>query len=55
MAELGVAKLEELVGRTELLEPEPALEHWKARGVDLASLLAVPETPVRRAPPRPRP
>jgi glutamate synthase (NADPH/NADH) large chain len=46
MAELGVTKLEELVGRTELLEAEPALEHWKARGVDLSNLIAVPETPV---------
>ncbi|CAN5413259.1 hypothetical protein BH10ACT11_BH10ACT11_12550 [soil metagenome] len=46
MAGLGVAKLEDLIGRTELLEPERALEHWKARGVDLGALLVVPDTPV---------
>ena len=43
MASLGVRKMEELIGRTELLEPDDAVDHWKAQGLDLASLLAVPE------------
>ena len=37
MACLGVATMEELVGQTELLEADPAIDHWKARGVDLSA------------------
>ena len=52
MASLGVARFEDLVGRAELLEADPALEHWKARRVDLSALLAAPapadERPRRR-------
>ena len=40
LAQLGVRTLEELIGRVDLLEPGEALEHWKAHGVDLSSLLA---------------
>ena len=36
MAELGFRTFEEMVGRSERLEMRPALEHWKARGVDLS-------------------
>ncbi|WP_404828292.1 glutamate synthase large subunit [Sphingomonas parva] len=42
MASLGVRRLEEMIGRPELLDARPALEHWKAQGVDLAPLLHVP-------------
>ncbi|MEA2472163.1 MAG: glutamate synthase large chain [Thermoleophilaceae bacterium] len=45
MAQLGIRKFEELVGRTDLLEPDAAIDHWKARGVDLSGLLAPPEAP----------
>jgi glutamate synthase domain-containing protein 3 len=31
------------VGHAELLEVDEAVDHWKARGVDLSSLLAMPE------------
>src|SRR5690606_5971838 len=30
MARLGARKLEELVGRADLLEPDPEIRHWKA-------------------------
>ncbi len=43
MASLGIARFEDLIGRTDLLEAEPAIEHWKAAGVDLTDILAVPE------------
>jgi glutamate synthase domain-containing protein 3 len=43
MAALGVRKFEDLVGRTDLLEADAAIEHWKARGVDLGTLLAPPD------------
>jgi len=43
MARLGVRRFEDLIGRTDLLHPDEAIEHWKARGVDLSGLLAEPE------------
>ncbi|MBA2764645.1 MAG: glutamate synthase large subunit [Thermoleophilaceae bacterium] len=45
MAKLGIAKFEDLVGRTDLLEMDDAISHWKARGVDLSALLAQPDMP----------
>jgi glutamate synthase (NADPH/NADH) large chain/glutamate synthase (ferredoxin) len=45
MASLGVRKLEELIGRTDLLEVDDAVDHWKARGVDLTHVLHFPELP----------
>ncbi|GAC1325499.1 MAG: glutamate synthase-related protein [Thermoleophilaceae bacterium] len=45
MAQLGLRKFEELVGRTDLLESDRAIAHWKARGVDLSKLLAPPDAP----------
>ena len=43
MAELGVSKLDDLIGRVELLDVEPAVDHWKAAGLDLSQLLHQPE------------
>jgi glutamate synthase domain-containing protein 2/glutamate synthase domain-containing protein 1/glutamate synthase domain-containing protein 3 len=43
MASLGVRSIDELIGRTELLRQDDDVDHWKARGIDLASLLSVPE------------
>ena len=43
MASLGVRKMDELIGRTDLLEPLHAEAHWKAKGVDLSRLLHRPE------------
>src|SRR5208282_1235992 len=34
MARLGVRKLEDLVGRTDLLETSPAVDFYKAKGLD---------------------
>jgi glutamate synthase domain-containing protein 2/glutamate synthase domain-containing protein 3 len=45
MAQLGVAKFDDLVGRTDLLRTDEAIDHWKARGVDLSRLLAPPDAP----------
>jgi glutamate synthase (NADPH/NADH) large chain/glutamate synthase (ferredoxin) len=42
LASLGLRTVDELVGRADLLEPTGAIEHWKARGLDLSGLLAVP-------------
>jgi glutamate synthase (NADPH) large chain len=42
MAKLGVRKFEDLVGRTELLDMRPGIEHWKARGLDFSRLFHRP-------------
>ncbi|HVL95619.1 MAG TPA: glutamate synthase large subunit [Solirubrobacteraceae bacterium] len=59
MARLGVRSYDELVGRVDLLETAGAVEHWKARGVDLSQVLHrldVPDgTPMRRTMPQESP
>ena len=42
MAELGFRTVNEMIGRVDALETRGALEHWKARGIDLSRLLAMP-------------
>ena len=42
MAQIGVRRIEDLIGRVDLLDVEPALEHWKARGLDLHQILHRP-------------
>ena len=42
MARIGVRKFEELVGRSELLDVRPGVEHWKARGLDFSKLFYRP-------------
>jgi glutamate synthase domain-containing protein 2/glutamate synthase domain-containing protein 1/glutamate synthase domain-containing protein 3 len=39
MAKLGFRTVDEMVGRTDRLEPRRAIDHWKARGLDLTPLL----------------
>jgi glutamate synthase (NADPH) large chain len=45
MASLGVSRFEDLIGRSDLLETDEAIDHWKARGVDLSMVLAMPDVP----------
>jgi glutamate synthase (NADPH) large chain len=45
MAQLGVRTYDELIGRTDLLELDDAIDHWKARGVDLTNVFTMPEVP----------
>ena len=51
MASLGIRRFEDLIGRTDLLETDEAVEHWKSRGVDLSMVLGSldlpPEVPRR--------
>jgi glutamate synthase (NADPH/NADH) large chain len=42
MAKLGLRKFEEMIGRTELLDMRPGIEHWKARGLDFSKLFYRP-------------
>ena len=45
LARLGFRTLHEAVGHAELLDARPAVAHWKASGLDLAPMLAVPALP----------
>jgi glutamate synthase (NADPH/NADH) large chain len=42
LASLGFRSIEEAIGHVELLDFRQALEHWKAKGLDLSPILAVP-------------
>ncbi|MEO8427833.1 MAG: glutamate synthase large subunit, partial [Verrucomicrobiota bacterium] len=43
MARLGFRTLNEMIGRTDRLEPKKAVDHWKARGLDFSKILYQPE------------
>ena len=45
MAALGFRTIAEMVGRVDRLDFQPALEHWKAQGLDLSSILHQPDMP----------
>jgi glutamate synthase domain-containing protein 2/glutamate synthase domain-containing protein 3 len=49
MAELGFRKVNEMIGRVDMLDGQPAVDHWKARGVDLSAILYNPPLPGRVA------
>jgi glutamate synthase (ferredoxin) len=43
MAQLGFKHLEEMVGRSDCLETKPAVDHWKARGLDFSAIFHRPD------------
>jgi glutamate synthase (ferredoxin) len=43
MGRLGFRTLNEMIGRTDRLEPKKAVDHWKARGLDFSKILYQPE------------
>ncbi|GGQ51514.1 glutamate synthase [Couchioplanes caeruleus subsp. azureus] len=45
LAELGFRSIDEAIGHAEVLDVAPAVQHWKAQGLDLSPLLYVPELP----------
>jgi glutamate synthase (NADPH/NADH) large chain/glutamate synthase (ferredoxin) len=45
MAQLGIAKFDDLVGRADLLDTRKGIEHWKASGLDFRRLFAQPTVP----------
>ena len=45
MAELGFRTIEEMVGHSEILDTKAALDHWKARGLDLSPILVAAQNP----------
>ncbi|MEY2414330.1 MAG: glutamate synthase large chain [Acidobacteriaceae bacterium] len=49
MAEMGFRTFDEMVGRVDMLDTNPAVDHWKARGLDLSAILYSPTVPGRVA------
>lgn len=45
MAELGFRKIEEMVGQSDRLDINDAIDHWKARGVDFSHIFYKPQVP----------
>ncbi|MGQ0695649.1 MAG: glutamate synthase large subunit, partial [Nitrospiraceae bacterium] len=43
MAKLGVRTVSEMIGRVDKLKAQKAIDHWKAKGLDLTPLLKMPE------------
>jgi glutamate synthase (NADPH/NADH) large chain len=48
MAELGFRTIEEMVGHSEILNTKTAVEHWKAKGLDISPILAVSQNPYQQ-------
>jgi glutamate synthase (NADPH) large chain len=42
LADLGFRSLDEIIGRFDLLERNPDVDHWKIRNIDLSGLLTLP-------------
>ncbi|HVW35086.1 MAG TPA: glutamate synthase large subunit, partial [Acidimicrobiia bacterium] len=58
MARLGIRRFDDLIGRSDLIEFDTAISHWKAAGVDLSAVLepasndpAVPRRKTEEPPP----
>ncbi|MDD2742918.1 MAG: glutamate synthase-related protein [Rhodocyclaceae bacterium] len=45
MALLGIRKFDDLVGRADLLNTRPGIEHWKAKGLDFTKVFYQPNVP----------
>jgi glutamate synthase (NADPH/NADH) large chain len=42
LAELGFKKMDDIIGRVDLLERNPEVNHWKIKNLDLSALLSLP-------------
>ncbi len=45
MAALGFRKFEEMIGQTDALDKDRAIEHWKAKGLDFSRIFYKPRMP----------
>ena len=49
MSQMGFRSFDELVGRVDMLNVRNAVDHWKAKGIDLSAILYKPQVPGRIA------
>ncbi len=45
MAQLGIRKFDDLIGRSDLLDMKKGIEHWKAQGLDFSRIFHQPAVP----------
>src|SRR5881628_46506 len=45
MAQLGFRTMDEMIGRVDRLNIRPAVDHWKAKGLDFSTILHEPDVP----------
>jgi glutamate synthase (NADPH/NADH) large chain len=45
MAQLGIRKFDELIGRADLLDTKKGIAHWKAKGLDFTRIFHLPAVP----------
>ena len=45
MAQMGIAKFDDLIGRADLLDTRQGIAHWKANGLDFRRLFAMADVP----------
>ena len=45
MAQLGIRKFDDMIGRADLLDIKKGIAHWKAQGLDFSRLFAQPQVP----------
>ncbi|MFM8721739.1 MAG: glutamate synthase-related protein, partial [Acidimicrobiaceae bacterium] len=50
LAQLGFRTLQEAVGRVDMLDARVAVDHWKARGLDISPILMAPQNPYKQTP-----
>ena len=49
MAQLGFRTMEEMIGHVEALDVQPAVDHWKASGLDISPILQIVDNPYDQA------
>ena len=50
LAQLGFRTLKEAVGHVEMIDARKAVDHWKAKGLDISPMLEVPQNPYNQTP-----
>ena len=49
MSQLGFRRMDDMIGRVDMLDVRPAVDHWKGSGLDLSAILYNPPVPSRVA------
>ncbi|NCS75661.1 MAG: glutamate synthase subunit alpha, partial [Gallionella sp.] len=49
MAQMGIRKFEDLIGRSDLLDMRAGIEHWKAKGLNFSKVFHQPQVPSKVA------
>lgn len=45
LSELGYRTIDDIIGRSDLINAKPAVDHWKAKGLDISAILHRPQVP----------